>query len=493
MKFLATLKDSLREALDLKIFYVLVVLSFFIILLVASISFEHEDAKKGLERVVGKIPGQFQTAQGLPLGPPLVDYSIEKFENLQPNTVPWEGNVRFQLVVQSNTFRVAARVKGVAKEVKAKRDDPRIRFRVLVQMDRLLNKPEAELEPSERQLVRKLRSTFRPGGPPDVASILSLDQELQKRVENMDFSLIKEFIARQLLAHGSMEVTSVKKVSNEEDASAVRYLVEGHGTPQAYRIWPTKLVLLFGAVTIPYAGFSVGGIVHTIQDFLVGTLGAGVAMLIATIVTAFFIPNMLRKGSVDLLIAKPIHRTVLLIYKFIGGLTFMFLNTVVIVVGIWVVLGMRSGLWAPAFLISIFTMTYQFAIFYAVSTFFGVLTRTPIVSILTACAFWALLWIAGNGYVGINYTRQLPEQMRLPEWVYVTSDTIHLVLPHYKDLDALTSKMLAEQLLPEETPERQQVEKSYESINWTESLVVTSLWIALFVGLACLRFSTKDY
>jgi ABC-type transport system involved in multi-copper enzyme maturation permease subunit len=48
---------------------------------------------------------------------------------------------------------------------------------------------------------------------------------------------------------------------------------------------------------------------------------------------------MLRKGTVDLLLVKPMSRITLLLFKFIGGLTFIFLTTAFIVSGLWLVLG----------------------------------------------------------------------------------------------------------------------------------------------------------
>ena len=99
--------------------------------------------------------------------------------------------------------------------------------------------------------------------------------------------------------------------------------MECKARPETVRIWPHALTVGYGALTIP-AEVGVGVVVYTIEDFLVAGLGAGVAMLLSTIITAFFIPNMLRKGTVDLLISKPIHRWALLLSKYVGGLTFMF-------------------------------------------------------------------------------------------------------------------------------------------------------------------------
>jgi ABC-type transport system involved in multi-copper enzyme maturation permease subunit len=191
-----------------------------------------------------------------------------------------------------------------------------------------------------------------------------------------------------------------------------------------------------------------------------------------------------------LLLAKPIHRTVLLIYKFIGGLTFMFLNTAFIVVGIWIVLGLRSGLWAPSFLLIIFVLTFEFAIFYAVSTLFGVLTRSPIVSILMACLAWVVFFFVGWAHRLLDVDRPFKTYYA---WVYTVGDSAHFVLPRYKDLDALISSLLAKELLGPESFERKLMDKMNASIHWGESLAFTTAFIAIMLGLSCWRFATKDY
>src|SRR5262249_54409021 len=154
---------------------------------------------------------------------------------------------------------------------------------------------------------------------------------------------MERFITNQLAAHGTLETTHVQL--QQRDGKEYRFAVEAKGRPETYRTWPHTLSYLFGAIKTQSEA-SIGISVYGVEASLIGTYGAAIAMLVATIVTAFFIPNMLHKGSIDLLLAKPVRRTVLLIYKFIGGLTFMFVNTVVIVVGIWFVLGLRSGIWA---------------------------------------------------------------------------------------------------------------------------------------------------
>src|SRR5207248_1799963 len=162
---------------------------------------------------------------------------------------------------------------------------------------------------------------------------------------------------------------------------------------------------------------------------------------------------------------------------------FMFITTVVVVVGIWLVLGLRSGLWAPGFLLTIFVLTFQFAIFYSVSTLFGVLTRSPIVSILMSCVTYAVLFVVGWGWAGLAATRQLnlPPPAVLQAIGPRTVDAAHYVLPRYKDLDILNSQLIGKELLGPESPDRKMLDLLASSVHWGESVAFTLGFIVLML------------
>jgi hypothetical protein len=181
----------------------------------------------------------------------------------------------------------------------------------------------------------------------------------------------------------------------------------------------------------------------------------------------------------------------LLSYKFVGGLSFMFVNTVVVVVGVWMALGLRSGLWGPAFLLAILLLTLEFAIFYAVSALFGLLTGSPIVAILMASFTWAVLW--GIGLFYTYFVEPSRHLQTLYAWVYPTMDAIHFILPRYKDLDLLMSTLLSQEWLGPAHPQRLENESTLAAIGWFESLGFTIGFIALLVGLACWWFARRDY
>ena len=145
-------------------------------------------------------------------------------------------------------------------------------------------------------------------------------------------------------------------------------------TTAARRVWPHRVTVFYGAW--PWSSelaLPLGLEIYVIEDKLVNGFGAWVAIIISIVISAMFIPNMLRKGTIDLLLVKPISRPILLIYKYLGGLIFIFLNTSFIVVGIWG-LGLRGCL-GNRFLAQHSDHHVLFAILYAVSAPFGVPSR----------------------------------------------------------------------------------------------------------------------
>jgi hypothetical protein len=126
-----------------------------------------------------------------------------------------------------------------------------------------------------------------------------------------------------------------------------------------------------------------------------------------------------------------------------------------------------------------------------------------------ACLAWLVLFLVGWGYRVIDLTRvatkpalaremgleeeEVPREKPLPDWVYTTADTVHFILPHMKDLDVLTTRLIIHDLLPADSPDRKQADTMFASFKWGEALTISSLYIVLLVGLSCWRFATRDY
>ncbi len=272
--------------------------------------------------------------------------------------------------------------------------------------------------------------------------------------------------------------------------------------------WPHEPTLLFG-VPAPIFNGTLRSLVYRVEQNLVNTLGGIAVLLVGVIITAGFVPNLMRKGTLDLYIVKPIGRTELLIYKYIGGLLFVFLLTLITVLGVWVVIGLRTGIWTPEFLLLIPILTFYFAILYAVSVLFGTLTRSALVAILAALIAWGTLSLVGYLNDQIRTVRQAEEQVRkmlqpggeptdageesalgLPRWVESTLYTVGRVLPRGWDLDTQASRTIARGVLTEQEIEKRKLNEVLPS--WGETIGISLAWIALLLGLACWRFETRD-
>jgi hypothetical protein len=425
MKYLAILKDSLREALDSKLLYFTLGLSALVVLVVGSVTFRSVP----VEELVSRIAITMNWVMGWAGQGQAPRYSVTDFEQTNDASEPWLGEYRFVYVQEFPDEDVLKRAKdsGIFQT---------------------------------------------PGG---------IEQQFQQGF------------------HWAKKVTVTDKTA--DNSLEFRYQVETQGSKlKDRREWVHEPALFFGLVPMPIFQGPLADLVDVVADKIIGTFGAAVTMLLSVIITASFIPTMLHKGTIDLLLAKPIRRPWLLIYKFIGGLSFMFLNTVVVMAGLWFVLGLQTHVWINGLLLCIFLFTFQFAIFYAVSTLMGVLTRNTIVAILTSMVVWVLLFAVGWGYRIVDSSR--PEKLKdnpveqasqLPGWLYPTADVIHFVLPHYKDLDALTTKLINRDLVDTDSERIKEINERLRSIKWAESLGATTAFIAIMVGLACWRFSVKDY
>ncbi len=131
----------------------------------------------------------------------------------------------------------------------------------------------------------------------------------------------------------------------------------------------TATITLFGqqAGANPNVDRLVRGVYGGIATFLY-TWG----MFLAVFASAGLIPSVLEPGRIELLLSKPLSRTHILLGRFAGNVLVVALNTSYLVLGVWIILGLKTGIWSPVFLISIATTTFIFAVLLAVVVFIGV-------------------------------------------------------------------------------------------------------------------------
>src|ERR1700722_11040158 len=109
-------------------------------------------------------------------------------------------------------------------------------------------------------------------------------------------------------------------------------------------------------------------------------------MFLAVFASAGLVPSVLEPGRLELLLSKPLSRSHILLGRFAGNVLVVLLNTTYLVLGVWIILGVKTGIWSPVFLISIATTTFIFAVLLSVVVLIGVLFDSASLSTMVAVA-----------------------------------------------------------------------------------------------------------
>ncbi len=135
------------------------------------------------------------------------------------------------------------------------------------------------------------------------------------------------------------------------------------------------VLMLFGNPTgPPLESSQLAQAVVTMQATLARGLMGGV-FLFGLFATAGIIPEALEKGIVDLYLSKPIARWELLAGKSLGAVSVMLANILYFVGALWLVVGLKAGVWSLQFLASALLMAFVFACFYSIVTILAVVSR----------------------------------------------------------------------------------------------------------------------
>lgn len=117
----------------------------------------------------------------------------------------------------------------------------------------------------------------------------------------------------------------------------------------------------------------------------------GLCILFSIFVTASFVPIMVEKGNIDLLLSKPVSREQLLLGKYLGGLLVVFLNIAFLVLGVWLIISFKFDYWNFHFLWAVILITYSFAILFAVIVLIGVLTKGSVLGMMVSYLIYLVL------------------------------------------------------------------------------------------------------
>lgn len=296
-----------------------------------------------------------------------------------------------------------------------------------------------------------------------------------------DFGDREGFLRERLLDAGYSDVF----VRIEREASPVRYWIAARAAYPDELIAPSRMHVLFGAASIPIRSSSraeaVIGLQTTLADAFVGFIG----MIILLSVISDFVPNMLRKGTIEPLLARPVRRWQLVLYKYLGGLVFAFCVSGFTFLGCWLGISTSTGYWSPGFLYCTFTAVAIFASLASVAVYMGARTRSSMVAAFSALTVWFMSSTVSQMH-DFGAFADNPGVRR-------AIDTLHVVLPNVKDLDKLNVIFLSNSYLSAPARERLFARFFESAPDWSLAGWTTLAFTVVLIGLAMRHVARRDY
>jgi len=246
----------------------------------------------------------------------------------------------------------------------------------------------------------------------------------------------------------------------------------------------------------------VGVVVWLLLETIFGWIGI-VLMIVAT---AGMIPAFLERGVIDVVLAKPLSRPKLFLYKYLAGLVFVVVQSFIFVGATFLVMGFRWGLWVPGYLLAAPLLVLLFSYVYCVSVWVAVKTRSAIAAVLLSLGAWVVFALVHQGpmifetFPALKEYRTLHAAVRAAAWIPPkTGDIIYFAA---RWAEAGTSAELFTGIMPRgamDAEDRQQIDvamqiEEKEILKSSISSVGSSLLFeAVVVLLAMWSFARKDY
>ncbi|MGH9695834.1 MAG: hypothetical protein ACRD5Z_16905, partial [Bryobacteraceae bacterium] len=137
---------------------------------------------------------------------------------------------------------------------------------------------------------------------------------------------------------------------------------------------------------------------------------------LAVFASAGLMPSVLEPGRIGLLLSKPITRPALLMGRFLGNLLIITANVCYLILSIWIIIGIKTGMWDPAFLLSIPFTVFVFAVLLCVVVFIGVVFESAPVAVMVAAA---LMLVSGILAQKGNVVRLLSSEWSRDLWMWL--------------------------------------------------------------------------
>jgi ABC-type transport system involved in multi-copper enzyme maturation permease subunit len=161
------------------------------------------------------------------------------------------------------------------------------------------------------------------------------------------------------------------------------------------------------------------------------------ACLLALVSSAGLFPEMVAGGTVETLLARPVARWRIYLFKFLGGLLFTALQVLVFCVASFLVIGLRGNAWEPGIFVAVPMVTILYSYLFSVCALLGTWTRSGIAALLLTVLFWGFLFM-------LNTSEQLVNSFRIARLEEMAAIDRTVEKRQQKDAQADVTDLVAE-------------------------------------------------
>ncbi len=155
---------------------------------------------------------------------------------------------------------------------------------------------------------------------------------------------------------------------------------------------------------------------------------------LAVFASAGLVPSVLEAGRISLLLSKPLSRTMLLTGRFAGNFLIVALNHVYLIGCVWIIIGLKTHLWEPRFLLAIPVSLFMFAVLLCVVLLIGVVFESAALSVMGPVAIMLISALLAQ--------RDVVVRLLSSEWSRQLWMVLYSIVPKFYDLGAAMRQVI---------------------------------------------------
>jgi len=245
----------------------------------------------------------------------------------------------------------------------------------------------------------------------------------------------------------------------------------------------------------------VGVAIYFISSLTIGYVG----IILMVIATAGAFPTLMERGSIDVLLSKPISRGRLFLYKYLATLTFVIIQAVLFFGMTFLVMGLRWGIWVPGYLLSMVLLVLLFSYIYCVSVLVAVKTRSTLAAVLLTIFSWGLFALIHQApgifetFPELKERRAIYHAVRIVSWIPPKTGDFPYLAAKWSQAGTSVDAMpffAANAMTPadlEGIDRARQFEERELLKSPVKSIGSSLLFEAVILGLGMWSFSRKDF